>query len=473
MSSDLPQSGGARADGLSEATRRRLQECFKQASMRMAQENYDYAAELFTTCVAGDPGNVAYVQSFLANLKKKYRDNKKGSALASVQGMMHIASMKKAARSKDWVGVIRAGLEMLKLNPWHTSTLEEMANACRELGFHDVRLVYLKMAQEARPNDPAVCKLLAEAYADLGQYDQAIQCWQLVLKSKPNDEEALKAISKLTVERTIHRGGYTDPARAGRKEIPVAPTATVSAEAAGHAPTAGASPEATLLAEIRRDPNNMARYIQLADYYTTEGKFDKAREVYLRALQVFNNDPDIADRLNDVEIRALRHRIQELEAQGAGAADEIRQLEKQILDKEIELFRRRVERFPTHAAFHFELGLRLKQAERWSEAITEFQKARNDPRHRAACLLELGQCFQAIKQNKLALQHYNEALKEIGDRDVESLKLGRYLAGKLALELGDLDTAEEHLTALAAVDFAYRDVGELLQQITARREGGS
>ncbi len=472
MSSDRPQGAGGGAESLSEAARRRLQECFKQASMRMAQENYDYAAELFTTCVSGDPGNAAYVQSFLANLKKKYRDNKKGSALASVQGMRHIASMKKAAKSQDWVGVIRAGMEMLKLNPWHTSTLEEMANACRELGYHDVRLIYLKMAQEARPNDPALNKLVAEAYSDLGQYDQAIQQWQMVLKAKPNDEEAQKAISKLTVEKTIHRGGYTDPTRAGRKEAPVA-TATPEPTAGAAAMTPpGASVEATLLAEIRRDPSNLAKYIQLADHYTTEAKFDKARDTLLRALQVSNNDPDILDRLTDVEIRALRHRIQQMEAEGV-SPEQIAALEKQVAEKEIELFRRRVERFPTHTSFHFELALRYKQAERWSEAITEFQKARTDPRHRAACLLELGQCFQAIKQNKLALQHYNEALKEIGDRDVESLKLGRYLAGKLALDLGDLDAAEEHLSALAAIDFAYRDVGELLQQITARREGRS
>lgn len=470
MSSGTPQAGGGRSEALSEAARRRLQECFQQASLRMAQENYDYAAELFTTCVAGDPGNSAYVQSFLANLKKKYRDNKKGSTLASVQGMRHIASMKKAAKAQDWPGVIRAGLEMLKLNPWHTGTLEEMANACRQMGYNDVRLIYLKMAQEARPTDPAIQKLLAEAYADLGDYDQAIQCWQLVLKTKPNDEEAQKAIAKLTVERTIHRGGYTDPGRAGRKEVPVAPTVTAPATAPAAEPGRTASPEAVLLAEIRRDPTNIAKYIQLSEHYITEGNFEKARDILQRALQVSGNDPDIADRLTDVELRALRRQIQELEGKGEAAA-EIAELEKQVVDKEIELFRRRVERFPGHAAFHFELALRYKQAGRWSEAITEFQKARNDPRHRAACLLELGQCFQAIKQNKLAMQHYAEALKEIGDRDVESQKLGRYLAGKLALEMGDLDTAEEHLTALAAIDFGYRDVSDLLQQITARREG--
>jgi tetratricopeptide (TPR) repeat protein len=475
MMSEQSQVGGARSEGMSDAARRRLQECFKQGSMRMAQENYDYAAELFTTCVCGDPGNTAYVQSFLANLKKKYKDNKKGSALASIQGMRHLANIKRAAAAKDWSGVIRAGLEMLKLNPWHTGTLEAMAHACRELGYHDVRLLYLKMALEARPTDPAINKLCAEAYADLGQFDQAIAHWQLVLKAKPNDEEATKAIAKLTVERTIHRGGYTDPTRAGRKEVPAtgpAPSPAAGA-AAGPPPTEPAiSPEKALLAEIRRDPTNLAKYIELAEFYVTQAQFDRAKETLSRAQQVAPDDPDIPERLIDIQLREIRHQIQKLEqTKGAEAADDIAQLEKQALEKEIELFRRRVERFPAHAAFHYELGLRYKAAEKWSEAITEFQKARNDPHHRANCLLELGQCFQAIKQSKLAMQHYAEALKELSDRDVDRQKLGRYLAGKLALELGDLDTAEEHLTALAAIDFSYRDVANLLQEITTRREG--
>ena len=52
----------------------------------MSQENYDYAAELLTQCVAGDPANFIYLQAVLINLKKKYNNNKKGSNLAFIQG---------------------------------------------------------------------------------------------------------------------------------------------------------------------------------------------------------------------------------------------------------------------------------------------------------------------------------------------------------------------------------------------------
>ena len=48
----------------------------------------------------------------------------------------------------------------------------------------------------------------------MGQFDQAIACWHRVEQAKPHDEEALQAISRLSVEKTIHKGGY-DPALLG------------------------------------------------------------------------------------------------------------------------------------------------------------------------------------------------------------------------------------------------------------------
>jgi len=50
----------------------------------------------------------------------------------------------------------------------------------------------------------------AEALTRLGQFDQAISCWRRVEQAKPGDEEASKAISKLSVERTIQKGGYNE-----------------------------------------------------------------------------------------------------------------------------------------------------------------------------------------------------------------------------------------------------------------------
>jgi hypothetical protein len=47
-----------------------------------------------------------------------------------------------------------------------------------------------------------------------------------------------------------------------------------------------------------------------------------------------------------------------------------------------------------------------------------------------------------------------------------------YHAGRLALYLKNLDSAEKHLTELAGLDFGYKDVATLLDKLNKFRENG-
>ena len=118
--------------------------------------NYDYAVDLLTQCVVTDPGNQIYVQSFLGTLERKYNNNKKGSTLASIRTAGTKTQILNSLRKKDWLSVIKSSLEVLKLNPWDTSTLVHIAKACGELRFFDCQLFYLKSAQDADPKSMSV-----------------------------------------------------------------------------------------------------------------------------------------------------------------------------------------------------------------------------------------------------------------------------------------------------------------------------
>ncbi len=59
----------------------------REGSGSLGKGEFDYATDMFATCVTKDPANVLYVKSLLANLAKKYGNNKKGSKLASITGM--------------------------------------------------------------------------------------------------------------------------------------------------------------------------------------------------------------------------------------------------------------------------------------------------------------------------------------------------------------------------------------------------
>ncbi|OHB66649.1 MAG: hypothetical protein A2V70_13345 [Planctomycetes bacterium RBG_13_63_9] len=67
------------------------------------------------------------------------------------------------------------------------------------------------------------------------------------------------------------------------------------------------------------------------------------------------------------------------------------------------------------------------------------------------------------------MSHYEQAVEDIPDRDAEHKKDALHRAGKLAFTLGNLKTAEKHLTTLASLDFSYKDVSDLLDKLSELR----
>src|SRR5262249_16031450 len=139
----------------------------------------------------------------------------------------------------------------------------------------------------------------------------------------------------------------------------------------------------------------------------------------------------------------------------------------------LDVYRKRVERYPTNTHWKYELGARLKQSDNFNEAIKLFQEARNDPEHRGTVMLDLGECFQQIKQYNLAMQHYTKAIEEIPDKDQEHKKKSLYRAGVLAMGLEQFEVAEKHFNHLAASDYGYKDVSARLDKIAKLRDKGS
>ena len=85
-------------------------------------------------------------------------------------------------------------------------------------------------------------------------------------------------------------------------------------------------------------------------------------------------------------------------------------------------------------------------------------------------MLVLGECFQQIKRYELAKRHYEAAILEIPEHDPDNRKKALYLVGRLTMGLGELEPAEKHLSALAALDFTYKDVAKLLDKVAKLRE---
>jgi tetratricopeptide (TPR) repeat protein len=446
------------------AKRRRLQQCFEQANQLMARGNHDYANELFSQCVVGDPSNMLYLQGFMANLKQKYNNNKKGNNMAFLKLAGLRRSVSKAIKHEDWEGAFKAGTQALAINPWDVPTLKHMSEATELLDFDEVQLVYLKTALDAKPKDPDVNRLCAKALTDRGQFDQAIACWRRVEQANPKDPEAERQIADLAVKKTIHDGGYEE-ADAGKK---VSRTKRQPEDTE-------MSLQRKLELNIQRHPDEIPLYYELAELHVRDENFDKAEEVLGRAYEASGQNADVRERLEDMQIRNLRQKraAAEKKLKATGSEEDkqaFKEIDKALDAKEVQVYEHRCEHHPNNLAFKYFLGLKYQGNGLYDKAIHQFQLAKNDPQRKGLCMLALGQCFQQIKQYRLAMTHYEEGIQDIPERDAENRKKALYLAGKLALGLKNVDTAEKHLTALAGVDFAYKDVSSLLDKISQLRE---
>lgn len=450
---------------LAPAERARLQKCFHTGTQNAAT-NADYAIEMFAMCVLGDPGNAIYLQSLMAALKKKHGARKAGG-LGALWSAGSRAGLKKLASNAQWRDLLKQGIEILKSTPNESGTLLAMADACGQLQFHETQRVYLKAALDAAPTDADVNRQCAKFLADHGEFDQAIACWVRVSNTKGLGEEAQREIARLQVEKTIVAGhGMT-----GRGAAAPRPGAATPA-----APE-GPNRVAALKEAIRQNPAEIEPYLELADLLEREGTAEEAEQVLHKALAASGNELKVREHLEDRQLRWARHRVhvaeKRVEAEdNAATRTTLDRLKVAQLKQEIEIYSARTQRYPENMTWRYELAMRLKAAGNHAEAIKHFQDVLQDARRKGAVSLELGECFQKIKQYQLAMRNYQAAVDSLTDREMELRKRALYRAGVLAAGLEDVDAAQKYLSTLAGLDFSYRDVAQRLDKLASLKDKG-
>lgn len=453
------------------AVRRRLQAQFEFGTKSSSGGQFDYAHEMYTQCVIGDPSNPIYVKAMLANLSKKFNNNKKGGKLAGLKLVAAKASLMKSSKMKRWDEVLKTGLDGLKENPWDAGLLTELANACEAQDFDEAEVEYLKQAVDGDTEDAQANRMLGRAYDKMGAYQEAIIAFSRVLKAQPKDEEALKALSNLAVKKTIDKGGYQDATSS--KDV----RKNKFNQAADDDATA-LSPEEKFLREIEKDPADVNNYIELNDLYLKDEHYDKSVAIMQKALEATGGaNVMVRERFEDAQLRLARQHVQIAESKAKQektpeAVELFNKMRVELNNKEIEIYAKRCDRYPTNLGFKYELALRLQKAGKYTEAIKLFQEARSDSKRRGTVYFALGNCFSAIKQYRLALQNFESAVAEISERDADNYKMAIYNAARVAEHLKEWETAEKHLNLLATFDFGYKDVAERLDKIARIRENG-
>lgn len=459
------------SEGMSQGNdrnRRIANESWKKGSEALSRQNWDLAIMMFQQATKLCPELLLYRQSLRGAQEKKHPSKRPPTlgfmSLSGIRGRV-----KKARSAKNWNELDEAAEEGLAIFPWDAAFNADVGEACRERGFDEVAAFAYQKAVAMDEKNEDYLNALAEVLIRRGEYDQAASCYQRLTKIDPLSGEYRSKLNNTHVLKTMDRGGYDDAKNT--QEVKKGYEQSVSAtkeDVVGP----GISVEADLQRMIRKQPNNRDNYMKLADFYKREGKFESAEETLKKSLEFAGNDPSVREQIEDLEMERLRKAAQQARDNAHKAPDdehakrESASLANQLLEREIEVMLRRVERYPADMRMKFELAQRLMRVGRIRDAVPLLQQALKDTKNEAMVAMALGKCFLALKQTELAKRQYKLASEKLSPIDnPDHFCEAHYRLGLLAEEAKDLAAAENHYTEVISINYGYKDAKDRLERL--------
>lgn len=463
-------------------------DCIKKAQEAMGKQGFDYASQMASTAVKMVPDNLLFRQTLRGCQRKMYKDNKSGASMAFLKINGIRSKVKKARSAKNWAEMDAAAEEGLMVNPWDGQFNADLGEAARERNFMEVSQFALETATSAdsAPENKEFLISLATTYELRRDYRKAVSTLEKVMKLDPLNGAIRSKIHALGADEVIDRANYdgakdTQEVRVDKQPNKVGYEESVKGDAkigSGEMLAPGEDKANDLLRAIKKDPTSIANYIKLADHYKREGMLEQAAKAMKNAFDI-NGDQNIREQMEDIELEMVRKNVmfaKEAASRSPDDADAKKNafdLQKELREQEIEVFSRRVERYPADLKLKHELALRFMAAARHANAIPLLQQASKDIRLEAQVLVSLGKCFLAQKQNQLASRQFQKAAEKLNFNDhPEPFKECHYLLGRLAEASKDLSTAEKHYSEVLAIDYSYKDVAARLEEIQKQLGGG-
>ena len=460
--------------------RRVAAERYDRANQVIATGDYDYGIQLLATCCKLDPANMLFRQTLRRTQKAKFGNNMRGSRLAMVTTARTRARMKAARRSREYLKVLEYGEEILTKNPWDLGTQMDMSEAADALGLTDIAIFFLDQARQKYPKDSTLNRALARLFEKRGNFSHAIALWQLVKEVAPADVEAAHKAKDLAASETIQRGQYEEHLSGEKPALgsgPVKRSDVLPVDRALRETSA-------ILTRIEANPTDASLYLQLSAIYRKHNQLDRARAALEQGLGPTGSNHQIMLEIMEMDLdpfrrnlmiaeEKLREKAAEPEVEDGEEGDgptladlkKIRlRLMKEINSREIEIYRVRADRFPQDLSHRLELGYRLMRADQVDQAIVELQMARKDPKFVGRAALYLGFCFKRRNNWRLAQRNFEDALAQIPESDETNRKEVLYQLALGHAEAGDLGKAIDMGHDLANLDFAYREIGRLLDE---------
>jgi tetratricopeptide (TPR) repeat protein len=420
--------------------RQRLQKLWEEARSVMlragsppGRKEAERIHEILTECVAGDLANTVYLDALLMNLRH-WRSHPKPWWWFWMPRQIHTDDFSARGWNEEIAKVGMHWLKYCKADESLVNLLVLFADKCREIDAPEAEVRYLQEALHYALSSESVLIKLARSLLRQGRFDEARSTVDKVIAAATKSTEVANMLAIL--------------------EGPVSPFA----------------PRKDVLS--RSDSRQSADdYLALATEHVQLGQFDEAEAAAAKALSLSGGDLAVRSQVEDISLARLQNNVaiarRLVEREPTPAHQQtLRRWEEELGRLELATLHARSERFPQDAGLKLEVAIRLKRAGNYSGAIQRLEEIAADHSLRPSVLIELGECWQHLRQFEKALDFYREAIAA-GEKTylLEPLKLALYRAGLLAAALGDRAEARESLERLVSMDPQFKDALQCLRDV--------
>ena len=451
---------------------RMAQGCFASADDSARRNNYGYALTMYFEGLRYTPDDVERGHKPLFETAMRQKMAGKAGGWGAKTARMKANMLEMTGKKKE------AFIELEKAMcgaPDNHSDLAALAQRAHNLGYRKTAIFFADRTLENCQRDnkliDSVCTQMAEIYESNGNYTQAMKCLQQAeMLDKTGSGRHMKRIRDLAARTTIDK---TDAEADFRNNVANKDQAQESARQQVVTAEDELVQKAEQMAKgLEQTPNDLNLMITVGDTYARAGRDQEAMKYYRKARAASGGaDYRIKVKMDDLKMREFRQKIRDNEEKLREKADDeqLKTERKELIERrnqfELEVFKERVDEYPTDMGMRYELGVRFYRAEMINEAIAAFQMATRDPKRKIDALNMLGKCFFQRNLSPEAAAQFRAAIEA---HELQGDALWKELRYNLALtyeKMKKLSDAADCYSEIVMSDFQYRDAADRLAKI--------
>jgi tetratricopeptide (TPR) repeat protein len=443
-----------------------------KAMSAMELRNYAYAIQLLHTVLRAHPDFLLGRQ--LARKAAAAKFDGKRSVLAGLSSASLSLMKVQSQVKRDPVAALDPIEKMLEADPYNPQANQLLKEAALAARMPELAIFALETIVSGHPRDTKTMHELARLYMENSQPAKAGDVYGKILEINPNDLAAVKGGKDAAAAASMQRGGWEREGTTYRDLIKDKEQAVALEQQARV--YRGDEMIDFLLGELSekyvQDPESLDTARRIAELYEEKNDLENAVTWFSYAAQLSQNtDFALVRKVSDLRLKQFDALIAGLEEalvaepDGADVAERAAQL-AEMKRQRAELFldeaKKRVERNPTDLQLRFELGEILISLGNYKDAISELQRARQNPNVRLRAMNLLGKCYTERKMFDLAANILSAAASELVQMDNVKKEIV-YNLGLVYEKMSQEEKSIECMKQIYEVDYGYRDVAERVE----------